>query len=179
MRLKVGDILVFKRKGKTAAVLSLLIKVFEPKWDRWGWHTAIVTSVNRAGDIWIIEGTSPKSTGRELEEGENVRVYRVFTELDRDKTFNRDMHITVISHINKPYDVAIYFWTALQYTIRHFFNHRIPRLLDDRYTCWELVCSICRDLDKPINSKYNCPMLPDILKAIGNTFVTEYGKEKE
>jgi len=53
-------------------------------------------------------------------------------------------------HLGKRDDIAIYFWTSLQYILRHYFNRRIPRLLDDRQAlqrraaCWRISAIFTR-----------------------------------
>jgi len=69
-------------------------------------------------------------------------------------------------HINKKYDVAIYFFTALAIIIRHYFNRPIPKLLDQRYSCWELVQEFSIEMGKPILSRYDVVVIVDIIKAL-------------
>jgi hypothetical protein len=53
-----GDNLIFKRNDKLALILSLVIKLFYPKWYMWGWHMAVV--VWPESDDWIVlEATWP------------------------------------------------------------------------------------------------------------------------
>ena len=70
------------------------------------------------------------------------------------------------SHINKRYDVAVYFWTALAIIIRHYFNRPIPKLLDNRFSCWELVQEFTTHCGKPVLSRYDVIILPDMLEAL-------------
>jgi hypothetical protein len=70
------------------------------------------------------------------------------------------------AHLGKKYDVALYPWTTLQYFVRHWFNHRIPRLLDDRYTCWELEQEWEEMFNVTWGSKYDCPLITDLLREI-------------
>ena len=69
-------------------------------------------------------------------------------------------------YIGKPYDVAIYFWTGLAILIRHFFNHPIPKLLNDRFCCWELVQEFSEAMGKPIQSKYDVIIISDLIKKL-------------
>ena len=154
--LRVGDILVFKGGGLVFEILGRILKLSERHWDRWGWHTGFVVYGNQVCES-IAEGIvlSPLSKYKP----EETRVYRW---LDTPPT-NKKINTYLKSHLGKRYDVAIYFWTALQYLIRHFWNRRIPRLLNDRFTCWENISEFCDDMGKPILSHFDCPMLPDIL----------------
>ena len=162
--MKPGDIVEFKRSGPTSFILGNLLWLFEHWWDKWGWHLGIAYRPDRSGGWYILEATDT---------GVNVNYYRVeyiekntrcHTWLDQIPTpeqFEKFYH----DYLGKKYDVAIYFWTALQYLVRHFWNRRIPRLLDDRYTCWELVFEFCDDMGKRITSRYDCPIITDFLKA--------------
>jgi len=156
--MRVGDILVFKGEGLLYEILSRLLKLFEWQWDRWGWHTAFV--------VYGGQMCESKAQGICLSpikcDPQNVRVYRWF-----DKPPNpQKVNAYLTSHLGKRYDVAIYFFTMLQYLIRHFWNRRIPRLLDDRYTCWENVSQFCDFMGKPLQSEYDCPLLPDMLRNL-------------
>jgi len=162
--ISVGDIIEFKGKGPVYECLSRVIRLFERKWDRWGWHVAFVANVTDDGTVYICEALGPGVLVSELS-GYSLpyRVWRWFpNELPQSQvdTFVEDV-------LGKPYDVAIYGWTALQYLVRHFFNRRIPRLLDDRYTCWELVWYFCREMGQPLQSIYDCPIITDLHKAMG------------
>jgi hypothetical protein len=163
------SIVEFKKGGLVACTIGLVLKIFEPKWDFWGWHLAIVWSQgfsNQGEHGWYLLESIGRGvvlgfhTDRELVS--QSRCHNWFDKVDevKAKQFATD-------HLGKSYDVAIYFWTAFQYLVRHFWNRRIPRLLDDKYTCWELVSEFCDDQGKPICSKYDCPMITDILKQLG------------
>jgi len=154
-----GDILVFKGGGLVFEILSRILKLFAWDWDRWGWHTGFVVCGNQLCES-IACGIclSPLSKYKV----ENTRVYRW---LDTPPT-NEKINTFLGSHLGKRYDVAIYLWSGLQYLFRHFWNRRIPRLLDDRFTCWENVSEFCDDMGKPVMSRYDCPMLPDMLKQL-------------
>jgi hypothetical protein len=164
---KLGDIVEFKRKGFVSFFLGGILKLFDRKWDGWGWHLAVVWEVKQEG-CYVLESLAG---GVEINyypneffttEPHKCRVYTILTKKPTKKFMSKFLK----THINKKYDVAIYFWTALQYLIRHYFNHRIPRLLDDRYTCWELVFEFLEEAGKPIVSKYDCPMITDFMKAV-------------
>ena len=162
--MKRGDVVIFKRSGFISFVIGSLIKFFEKWWDFWGWHMAVVWQEAHGG-WYILEA---------MGQGVKINYYtdkflaektRIYTWLDEEPTEEK-MGKFLAGHINKRYDVAIYFWTALQYLIRHYFNHRIPRLLDERFTCWELAFAFCEEMGKPIGSKYDCPIITDFLKVI-------------
>jgi hypothetical protein len=159
-----GDLIEFKRKGFVARVLGGILKLFERKWDAWGWHVGIAWQRSHGG-WYILEAVARGVTINFYSFAflaENTRFHTWLEETPRDDA----MKAFFQEYIGKRYDVAIYFWTALQYLIRHFFNRRIPRLLDDRFTCWELAAAFFDYMGKPVHSKYDCPMLPDILANI-------------
>lgn len=158
-----GDIIEFKRQGFVSALLGGFLKLFERDWDGWGWHLAIAWEA--AHDGWfILEARHGVEINyfpnRFLKE--NTRFYRWLSVPPTMRKMNKFLS----EHAGKSYDVTVYFWTALQYLIRHYFNHRIPRLLDDKFTCWELVFEFCDIMGKPVSSKYDCPILIDFIKAV-------------
>ncbi len=157
-----GNIIEFKRKGFISWFLGGLLKLFERDWDMYGWHLAIAWE--KAYDGWYI--LEALAFGTEINYYSNKfleRNTRCWKWLDEPPT-TKEMGEFLESHINKKYDVVIYFWTTLQYLIRHYFNHRIPKLLDDRWTCWELVADFCESMGKPIQSRFDCPLITDILR---------------
>ncbi len=156
-----GDISVFKRSGPISFILGGILKLFEPKWDFWGWHTGFVSRLD-VNFGWMICESLAQGVVESPLQGD-YRIYRWFDEQPTQPKIDK----FVQEQLGKPYDVAIYFWTALQYLVRHFYNKRIPRLLDDRFTCWENVFEFTEEMGKRIGSKYDCPILPDMLKAFG------------
>ncbi len=165
--MNIGTIVEFRRTGFIAKILGGILKLFERQWDGWGWHLAIV--YERAdNDIgwYILEATWPSVEINYYSDEfiwHNCRVYDWFNEPPRKVLLNKFMQ----EHLGKRYDVLLYPWTTIQYLIRHYINRRIPRLLDDKFTCWELVTEICEYLGKPIQqSKYDCPLISDILPQL-------------
>jgi len=173
-----GDNIIFKRSEGfgIALVLSWIIKIFYPKWDMWGWHMAVVVApaneifvskfnrlfkasliVENGGWI-VIESTWPVVRLNNLSLMGEYRPYRWFDE----PLENPLIDSFIRKYIGWRYDVLLYFWTAAAYLFRHFWNRPIPRLLDNRYTCWELAAEFDEAMGKPVCSKYDCPILPDI-----------------
>jgi hypothetical protein len=154
-----GDIIVFQGDGFLFEVLSRLLKLFERNYERWGWHTAFVFAQDSYG--WIIcEALVGGVTTNYLDTSRSFRVYRWFASPPwRLREF-------ICQYIGCRYDILLYPWTAVQYLIRHYWNRPIPRLLDNKFTCWELVAEMCESMGKPIVSKYDCPIITDILKAL-------------
>ncbi len=162
--MKRGDIIEFKRQGFVSTILGGVLKLFERDWDGWGWHLAIAWL--QVGDLgWhILEATEDGVETNFYFNSwlkDEVRTYKWLDKVPSQKKMNKFLE----GHLNKKYDVVIYFWTTLQYLIRHYFNHRIPRLLDDRFTCWELASEFCDEMGKPWESRYDCPMITDFLKV--------------
>jgi hypothetical protein len=164
--LKVGDIVLFRGKGFVFSVFNALLCLLDSFWrsqpkPRY-WHMGIAWQ--KGGGGWIIlEGYSP-SVRVHFYTHKELQNTLWFSWLDKTPTdsFQKKFYK---KYIGKKYDVAIYFWTMFQYLIRHYFNRRIPRLLDDRFTCWELGDAFADELDKPWQDEYDCVLLQDFLKA--------------
>jgi len=163
---RAGDILIFKRSGFASAILSWLLQRFEPWWDRWGWHMAIIHNRTRLSGRtlgwWILE-----SQGQGV--GINWIPRRDFYKIRAYRRLNKKPTQSQLSSFKAKvegcnYDVAVYFFTMLQYLILHFFNHPIPRLLDNRWTCWELCALFCREMGKPWQPLHRYPMITDFLE---------------
>ena len=144
--------------------LSRLLKVFERDWNGWGWHLSIAWL--QGFDGWyILEATSD---GVQMNFYDNdylfhdTRIYKWFDE--PPSLVARELFYQ--QHIGKRYDVAIYFWTGLAILIRHYFNRPIPKLLDQRYSCWELIQEFSTEMGKPIVSRYDVVIITDIIKAL-------------
>jgi len=170
MKLHSGDIICFKGEGIIFKTLSFLLGIFDRQWHelKWKpWHMAIAYHNGKWG--WkVIE-----STGRGVEVNYLLSEdYRVYTWLDKPPS-RKKMEKFVTEHLGKNYDVGCYLLTMLQYLVLHFFNHRLPRILDDQYTCWELVFEFCREMGKPIQSLHNYPIIIDFLKAVENETTCE------
>lgn len=139
--------------------------MLDKEWDGWGWHLAIAWEKSTIEDSWYILEAR--------QDGVEINLYptlflksqtRMYQWLDKQPT-KKQLKSFLGTHLGNKYDVTIYFWTSFQYLIRHFFNHRIPRLLDNRYTCWELVFEFCEAMGKPISSIYDCPIIADAVKV--------------
>lgn len=158
--LQPGDFLVFQGSGFPFRILGGILKLFERKWDFWGWHVAFVatpsTLCESIGQGVVVSALSKYTP-------EQTRCYRWFNEQPDQARINH----FVGAHLGDDYDVLVYFNTICQYIIRHFWNRAIPRLLDNRYSCWELVFQFADDMGKEISSDYDCPMLTDLLKTMG------------
>lgn len=163
-----GVVLIFPRakNDKVALILSLIIKIFYPKWDMFGWHMAVATERDFERKDWmVLEATWPVVKLTPLKDMLGSGEPRCYQWLDSDPSMT-SIETFVNAHLGKRYDILLYPWTFVQYMARHFWNRRVPRWLDDKFTCWELACEFCEAMGKPIVSKYDCPVLPDILKEL-------------
>ena len=166
-----GSIVEFKREGFVSLVLGNLLKLFERDWDFYGWHLGILW--DRAYDGWyILEATGPGVKVNYYSNSYLEKNSRYWDWLDKEPT-RVDMGLFLKEHINQKYDVATYFFTALAIIIRHYFNRPIPKLLDERFSCWELAAEFCADMGEPIVSKYDVILLPDLIKAFKEKEVIE------
>ena len=161
-----GDIIMFKGNDIGYKLLSPILKLFNPDWDRWGWHLAF--TCYKLDDEWrICESIGKGVTVSLLDMSSDFRVYRWF-----DVAPEPTKIIEFVSkHYGDRYDIAIYFWTALAVIIRHYINHPIPKMLDDNYSCWELVQEFTEYMNKPIISKYDVVLITDIIKVINAKLV--------
>ena len=165
--LRPGDILIFKRnaRSRSARVLGWMMQHLEHDWDGWGWHTGYVRHVGVDGSIETVESLRGRGVEnvrypgfRDLGE---VRIYRWFDELDGEllETFT-DLHV------GEAYDIACYFWTGLQRLLMPLTHHLIPRIVNDRYTCWELVCEMAEKMNKPLQPADRYPLIADMERAL-------------
>jgi len=180
--IKMGDILIFKRKGFVSGVFAWLLKQFKRKWDRWGWHMAVAWEESKyKNGLWILEATSDGVRVGLLSEEKLKTEIKAYTWLDEPPS-GEVMEKFMAEHLDKGYDVAVYFWTMAQYLLLKFVERvqrllhieakiSIPRVLDDRFTCWELAFRFCDEMGKPIQeavglkmSRY--PMITDFLEAV-------------
>ena len=193
--LKIGSILYWKRGGNIAAVLSLLIKLCDPwarqNWDRWGWHLSFISGWDDK-DGWLnteASGDGDRTVPLKLLGGE-YQVKNWFTvpltQTEVDKFL--DCHAadtgplytskaqTVINRIK--YDYFSYFWTAI-YVLS---GRRLPRLIDYRDNCWELVFDMAYWFHDPFTGQYQTPYLPTFLaayqKRLAETIMIDRRKSK-
>jgi hypothetical protein len=164
MNIQLGSIIVYKGNGLVFQLLSRLLKFFERDWDKWGWHMSVV--VGQEYNDWIvIEAVSGGVRKTRLTKSQGytrgVRVYNWLDEFDAAKagTF-------AAKHTGQKYDIAVYFWTTLGYLARKAWGRPIPRLFDDRWSCWELVYYFCDRMGKPLAESYDFPLITDFLKAV-------------
>lgn len=160
-----GDIIVFKRRGKLAAILSWLLQRFEPHYDRWGWHMSMVAEVRQLSRYepntfpHIVEAHQEGVRIAPLPLDQEFRVYRWFP----DTVTMGELLNTIYRYLGCPYDSDAYVGTIVSY-----FWYRIRgkqwRIVDNEFHCWELVFQICGDLGYPIQPFSRYPIISDFLK---------------
>jgi hypothetical protein len=167
LKLEPGDILIFKRNvdNRISTVLSRLLQLLERGWDRWGWHTGYVSQVSPDGTIITVEAVIGKGVQTVVyptfESLGDVRVYRWADELSLNA-----LEAFTEKHIGRQYDVVCYFWTSLQRILLQFSNYCIPRIHNDKYTCWELVSAMARAIEKPLQPISRYPLITDMERAL-------------
>ena len=167
LKLQPGDILVFKRNARDqiSRIFSWLLQRFERGWDRWGWHTGYVSDVSPDGTITTAEAAIGKGVQTvvypTLESLGEVRVYRWLDGLSLDalEAFTQE-------HLGRRYHLACYFWTSLQRILLRLSDRLVPRKLNDKYTCWELVCAMARAMERPLQPIDRYPLIADMVKTL-------------
>ena len=150
---------MFKGAGPVFQILSRVLKVFEPRWDRFGWHVAFVVtpttlceSIGQGVVVSVLSKYTPEET----------RCYRWFDEQPK----NGDIVRFVGSHLGEPYDIAIYFWTSIAYLVRHWWGRRVPLLFNNSWSCWELLFYFADRMGKPISESYDFPLITTLLRSM-------------
>ena len=171
------DTVLFRGGGKAFKVCSFLLSIFDKEWRNLKnkpWHMGKLWRRNAFG-WFVFEGVTPCSDIRfhSFAELSKCRIYRVsrvpVTEKFKTKMEERYRY--------KKYDIIVYGSTTFQYLILravewfqktfipwHKFTISLWRVLNDRYTCWELCEAMDRDagIDWCKRSRY--PLITDFLK---------------
>lgn len=184
-----ADIIEFKR-GKffsVSGILGNILKLFDHKWGGWGWHVAFAWEKTALG--WYILEATRLGVMINFYPNEYLSKNTRYWEWFMDYPEQDVMDNFAGEVVGKKYDVAVYFSTALQYLILrviewfqkkfipwHKFTISLPRILNDRWTCWELVFWFCRTMGKPIQESIGLPatrypLISDFVKAM-NTKIT-------
>ena len=173
MELERGDIIIFRGHGLVFSVLSKMLSIFDKKWRRLQykvWHVAFISG--KVLNLYTIgESVNKGVTEAWLNENADFKVYRW---LDKEPPRYKIQKF-LLDRAYSRYDLAIYLWTMLFYLVRHYFNRPIPKLLDNHYSCWELVGEFCAEMGKPIVSKYDTFFITDMLKVLSPYQVTRDG----
>jgi hypothetical protein len=170
--IKSGDILVFKGRGFLYEVLSRLVKLFDPSWDRFGWHVGFVVGVHNT----VITTCEALAQGVCLQyypidslTPDKVRVYRWVVPTPNEA----DIYKFVNKHLGEKYDIMVYPVTALAYIIRHYWGRPIPRLFDNAWSCWEWVYYYADEFGHSIAEDYDFPMVNQMVAKLEGTQVHE------
>jgi hypothetical protein len=175
-----GDTLLFKGNGPVFKFFSFLLSIFDSDWRKraWKpWHMAIAWDKAYSG--WYVLEATDKGVEtnyyKEIDLRHNCRAYHWLDGLVTKEERQRFLD----EHINKRYDVAFYFFTSLQYlALRvvewtqkkfipwHQFTISLPRVLNDRFCCWELAEAFDRFMGKPWCDKSRYPLITDLLKTV-------------
>ena len=162
--MKSGDIIAFKGNGIIFRVLSFLLGRFDKDWREreWKpWHLAFVVEYHRREKRWAI--AEAVATGVKiswLDEIDNE--YKVHSYFDKPILAIR-MREFVADRLGEHYDIVAYIWTILQY-----FWPSFPRIINNRWTCWELAAYFCRVFGKPWQPLLRYPLITDFLRAMEN-----------
>lgn len=164
------QIIAFKGRGKLFKTLSFFLGCFSPKWRKleWKpWHLAPVVGWSKGRPV-VFEHIKPYCLVgfRTVQQGEDCKIYTL------PKNINpKNLSLFLGQRINKKYDVGVYFWTIAQYIILRTCNHSIPRILNDRFTCWELSFEFARASGQPLQEYCgknfaHYPMITDFLDSM-------------
>lgn len=164
-----GDIVEFKAAGKLNSAdfyLRRFLKWFEPNYDMWGWHLAILVSYEQHNNWTILEAIWPKvKTTLLSEKKEEFRVWRVARkEFDPAIT---DAYIK--DHVGARYDVLVYFFTIMARLLKKHLHIRMPYYVDMRWMCWELArwfyvwhgVQVCSDSEYPLLTDFTLDKLSE------------------
>ncbi|MCL2474820.1 MAG: hypothetical protein FWF37_01615 [Chloroflexi bacterium] len=126
--------------------LGRIMKLFNRKWDGYGWHVGVVTQVERGSKaIKVLEAQPLGAREVRIENfyDKKARNYRFWDLLGRELEKN-EVRAIIAKYEGASYDFQAYFWTALAMIFG------LSRKDNGKYMCWELVYHIYRDLDAPI-----------------------------
>lgn len=161
-----GDILLFKRdpNDKVAGFLSLILKLFYPRWKRWGWHMAFIAHWHNGKEDWVVcEATWPKVRLNYLSSMGEFKVYRW---LDKEPDYEKQIKPFLLWCLDCRYDVWKYVWTIAFGILHKIFRVNIGRWENDEYYCWELVEEFAEHMGKPFTTKNITLLLPDIERGL-------------
>jgi hypothetical protein len=170
MNIKVGDVVVFKGDGFLYQILSRILKLFEPEYDRFGWHMGFV-----CGNGCIAEALAKGVCVNPLSDYEK-REYRVYRWLDTEPDVNKVMEF-VAHHKGDRYDSLCYVLTFIQRAVYKLTKKQLPRLSDDSYTCWEWCEFFCTVFGKPwtMTAPLMFPLLTDFINQRPTMVVNHSG----
>jgi len=158
MILKRGDVLEFKagKLKSLSGLLAALLKRYNPDWTAWGWHLGVVYC--RLYNDYLIIEAAPSGVRLVLlsELRGQISIHRLLPYEPRFYTMTN-----AVKKLNgERYDYIAYIWTAL-YIIT---GRRLPRVVNRRLTCWELVYRLYDLIGYPLALDYQYPVISDFEK---------------
>ena len=142
--------------------LGWIMKLFNHKWDGYGWHVGVVTQIERGSKSIKILEAQPLGVREIRVENfydKKARNYRFWDLLGRELERN-EVRTIISKYEGATYDFQAYLWTALAMVFG------LSRKDNGKYMCWELVYHIYRDLDAPIaGGDKDRPMLSELNMA--------------
>lgn len=154
--IQVGDVIVFKGKGLLFEILSRLLKLLEPDWDRWGWHLAIAEKEVDGGWI-LIEALAPRVQEKFHDWKELWERTKAYTWLDSPPSKQKMSKFKEL-YLGYPYDVTAYIGITFAYLFWKVTGKSF-RMIDTEHLCWETVAAFCRFMGKPLQPIYMYPMI--------------------
>jgi hypothetical protein len=164
-----GDLLLFKRDpdDKVSGLLARFLARIDRFWDGWGWHMAYVYDVPTDGSIIVAEAKIGRGVQltkyADRDSLGDVRVYRWI-----DSLISSELESYTKKHMGCAYDMACYFWTGLQIVIGQLLGFSIPRINNNKYTCWELVCDMTHYMGKPLQPVRIYPIITEMVRVLEN-----------
>jgi len=139
-----------------------IMKLFNRKWDGYGWHVGVVTQIERTSKAIKVLEAQPLGV-------REVRIENFYDKKDRNYRFwdllgrelvRSEVRTIIAKYEGASYDFQAYFWTALAMVFG------LSRKDNGKYMCWELVYHIYRDFDAPIaGGDKDRPMLTELNMA--------------
>jgi len=163
-----GDIVAFKGKGPTFAILSFILSLVEPSWRErrreWApWHLA--TAMYRTPDFWIMfeavggEGNQLVTYGPD--DFGDAKSYRFLPSVSAE--IIRDEFVNIYK--GWPYDNSAYFGVIFSW-IWHKLTGKWWRVIDKAHMCWETAACWASFTRHPFQPEWEYPFLPRIIEKL-------------
>lgn len=159
--LRAGDFILTQGQGWLFRMVSCFLNIVEPTWRQLVFKPLHMAFVMDGGGS-IFEGYFPEARTRHISDlaPGSYRVYRWFPEpLDPGR-----VALFVNSRMGTRYDIDCYFWTFWYYLLRGLV--RIPRIINNRFTCWEICADLALWFGRPWHDMYSYPLITNFLKAM-------------
>ena len=153
-----GDILTFKGHGFLYEVLSRIIKLKVPTWNREEWHTAPLV---RPGIIMDAEWPRLKLSPITDWPANEIKVYRI----NETPPTQEQLDDFIKDVEGCRYDWLVYILTALAILLRPKID--FPRIINRSYDCWETAWEFADYINSDITHDYTYPFLTDMIHLAG------------